>query len=82
MQNLFTKGVVSEQKRDEAKAAYDAAVAGEAAAKSQYELAKSGAQKEDKQAAKAMLEAAKGSVNEVNAILEESVSCAFPATAR
>ncbi len=71
MQNLFTKGVVSEQKRDEAKAAYDAAVAGEAAAKSQYELAKSGAQKEDKQAAKAMLEAAKGSVNEVNAILED-----------
>ena len=39
MQNLFEKGVVSEQKRDEAKAAYEAAKAGESAAKSQYELA-------------------------------------------
>ena len=71
MENLFSKGVVSEQKRDEAKAAYDAAVAGEAAAKSQYELAKSGAQREDKEAAKAMVEAAKSSVKEVNAILED-----------
>ena len=35
MQNLFAKGVVSAQKRAEAKAAYAAAVAGEAAAKSQ-----------------------------------------------
>lgn len=71
MENLFAKGVVSEQKRDEAKAAYDAAVAGEAAAKSQYELAKAGAQREDKEAAQAIVEAAKGSVKEVNAILED-----------
>lgn len=71
MENLFSKGVVSEQKRDEAKAAYDAAVAGEAAAKSQYELAKSGAQKEDKEAARAMVNVAKGGVNEVNALLED-----------
>ncbi|MBD5356274.1 MAG: biotin/lipoyl-binding protein [Bacteroides sp.] len=71
MQNLFSKGVVSEQKRDEAKAAYDAAVAGEAAAKSQYELAKAGAQREDKEAAKAIVDAAKSSVKEVNAILED-----------
>lgn len=71
MESLFSKGVVSEQKRDEAKAAYDAAVAGEAAAKSQYELAKSGAQREDKEAAKAMVEAAKSGVKEVNAILED-----------
>lgn len=71
MQNLFEKGVVSEQKRDEAKAAYDAAKAGENAAQSQYELAKSGAQKEDKEAALAMVNVAKGSVNEVNALLED-----------
>ncbi|MDE6770960.1 MAG: HlyD family efflux transporter periplasmic adaptor subunit, partial [Muribaculaceae bacterium] len=71
MQNLFEKGVVSEQKRDEAKAAYDAAVAGESAARSQYELAKAGAQKEDKQAAEAMVNVAKGSVKEVNALLED-----------
>ena len=71
MENLFAKGVVSEQKRDEAKAAYQAAQAGESAAKSQYELAKSGAQSEDKEAARAMVNVAKGSVNEVNALLED-----------
>ncbi|MDE6443552.1 MAG: HlyD family efflux transporter periplasmic adaptor subunit [Muribaculaceae bacterium] len=71
MQNLFEKGVVSEQKRDEAKAAYDAASAGEAAARSQYELAKAGAQKEDKLASQAMVNVAKGSVKEVQAILED-----------
>ena len=63
--------MVSEQKRDEAKAAYDAAVAGEAAAKSQYELAVSGAQKEDKEAAQAMVNVAKGGVKEVDALLED-----------
>lgn len=71
LQNLYAKGVVSEQKRDEAKAAYDAAVAAEAAAKSQYELAVSGAQKEDKEASSAMVTAAKGSVKEVDALLED-----------
>lgn len=71
MESLFSKGVVSEQKRDEAKAAYKAATAGEQAAKNQYELAKAGAQKEDKQAAVAMVTAAKGAVNEVNAFMED-----------
>lgn len=71
MENLFAKGVVSEQKRDEAKAAYEAAKAGEAAAKSQYELAVAGAQKEDKEAARAMVNAAKSGVNEVGAVLED-----------
>lgn len=71
MENLYAKGVVSEQKRDEAKAAFEATKAGEAAAKSQYELAKSGAQSEDKQAAAAMVSAAKSGVREVGAILED-----------
>ncbi len=71
MQSLFEKGVISEQKRDEAKAAYDAAKAGEAAAKSQYDLARSGAQHEDKQASEAMVTVAKGGVSEVNALLED-----------
>lgn len=71
VENLFKKGVVSEQKRDEAKAAYDAAVAGEAAAKSQYELALSGAQSQDKEAAGAMVNVAKGGVKEVDALLED-----------
>ena len=71
MQNLFSEGVVSEQKRDEAKAAYDAAVAGAAAAKSQYELAKQGPQSEDKTQAAAMVTVAKGGVAEVESVLED-----------
>lgn len=71
MQNLFAQGVVSEQKRDEAKAAFDAASAAEAAAKSQYELAKAGAQREDKQASAAMVRASKAGVKEVNSVLED-----------
>ena len=60
MQKLFEEGVISEQKRDEAKAA-----------KSQYDLAVAGAQKEDKEAAAAMVQAAKGGVTEVDAVLED-----------
>ena len=71
MEALYSKGVVSEQKRDEAKAAYDAASAGVAAAESQYSLAKAGAQKEDKEAARAMVNVAKGGVSEVAALLED-----------
>lgn len=71
LQNLYSEGVMSEQKRDEAKAAYDASVAAAAVAKSQYELAKSGAQKEDKTSALAMVDVAKGGVSEVEALLED-----------
>lgn len=71
MQTLFEKGVISEQKRDEAKAAFEAAKAGEAAAKSQYDLAVSGAQKQDKEASSAMVDVAKGSIKEVDALLED-----------
>lgn len=71
MQTLYSEGVISEQKRDEAKAAYDAAVAASSAAKSQYELAKQGAQSEDKESAAAMVDVAKGGVGEVQALLED-----------
>lgn len=72
MQSLYKKGVVSEQKRDEAEAAYKAMVATESAAKSQYKMAKAGAQAEDKAAAAAMVAAAQGSVAEVESILSDS----------
>lgn len=72
MQSLYKKGVVSEQKRDEAEAAYKAMVATESAAKSQYEMAKAGAQAEDKAAAAAIVAAAQGSVAEVESILSDS----------
>ena len=72
MENLFNEGVMSEQKRDEAKAARDAAVAARDAAASQLSLAKAGAQSEDKVSAQAITNAAQGSVNEVEALLEDS----------
>lgn len=56
MESLFKQDVISAQKRDEAKAAYDAAVAAENAAKSQYTMAKEGAQREDKVSARALVE--------------------------
>ena len=72
LERLFNEGVVPEQKRDEAKAAYDAAVAQRDAAASQLALAKAGAQSEDKQSAAAMVAGAKSGVNQVNALLEDS----------
>jgi len=71
MEALFAKGVISAQKRDEAKAAYQGAKAGEAAARSSYELAKAGAQSEDKQASSAMVKVAKAGVSKANALLED-----------
>lgn len=71
LENLYKEGVVSEQKRDEAKAAFEAAKAGAEAAKAQYELAKAGPQSEDKAAAAAMVNVAKGGVGEVEAVLED-----------
>ena len=71
MESLYAQGVVSEQKRDEALAAYKAAEAGERAAQSQYNLAQSGAQKEDKTSAAAMVTVAQGGEKEVEALLED-----------
>jgi HlyD family secretion protein len=71
LETLFKQGVVSEQKRDEAKAAYDAALAGADAARNQYELALQGAQSEDKTQALAMVTVAEGGVAEVESLLED-----------
>lgn len=72
MENLFNEGVVSEQKRDEARAAYDGAVAARNAARSQLSLARDGAQSEDRQSAAAMVQAADGSVDAVEALLADA----------
>lgn len=71
VQKLYDKGVVPTQKRDEAEAQYKAAVATSAAAKSQYDMAKNGAESEDKEAALAMVNRAKGAVDEVKSYLNE-----------
>lgn len=72
MENLFREGVMSEQRRDEAKAAYDAAVAARNAAQSQLSLARQGAQSEDKESAAALVDAADSSVDQVEALLQDS----------
>ena len=71
IQNLFDKGVVSAQKRDEVEANYKAMIATEKAARSQYEMAKEGARKEDKAAAAALVNQAKGALAEVESYLGE-----------
>ncbi|EPT34419.1 HlyD family secretion protein [Bacteroidetes bacterium oral taxon 272 str. F0290] len=70
---LFQQGVMSAQKRDEAKANYDAMIATEKAADSQYQMAKNGARREDKAAAAAQVERAKGAVAEVASYMNETI---------
>ncbi|NDV83119.1 HlyD family secretion protein [Bacteroides sp. 51] len=72
VKNLYEQGVMSAQKHDEAKAQRDAAIATEKAAKSQYQMAKNGAEREDKMAAAAMVERAKGAVAEVESYIKET----------
>lgn len=71
VRNLYEKGVMSAQKKDEAEANYNAMVATEKAARSQYEMAKEGARKEDKAAAAALVNQASGAVAEVESYVEE-----------
>ena len=71
MEALYKENVISEQKRDEAKAAYDGTVAARQAAEAQLSLAKAGAQSEDKQAASAMVTAAQSNVEAVESVLED-----------
>ena len=73
VKRLYDEGVMTAQKLDEITAQRDAAIATEKAAKSQYDLAKNGAQQEDKDAARAQQERAKGAIAEVNSYLKETV---------
>lgn len=72
VQNLYEKGVMSAQKRDEAEANYKAMAATEKAARSQYEMAKEGARREDKAAAAALVRQAGGAVAEVESYIGET----------
>ncbi|MBW4771233.1 HlyD family secretion protein [Prevotella jejuni] len=73
MQRLYDEGVMSAQKRDEALAAYEATKAGVQVAKSQWELAKNGAQRETKEAARKQAQAARSAVDVVRSVLKETV---------
>lgn len=76
VQHLFNEGVMSAQKRDEAFAAYKAYEAQERAAKSQYDMAREGARKEERAAAAAQVNRAKGAVQEVSSYINETVQIA------
>lgn len=72
VKNLFDQGVMPAQKLDEITAQRDAAVATEKAAKAQYTMAKNGAEREDKMAAAALVDRAKGAVAEVQSYIKET----------
>lgn len=72
VQRLYDKGVLPAQKRDEVEAQYKAALATASAAKSQYDMAMNGAEAEDKEAAMALVNRAKGAVKEVESYLRET----------
>ena len=76
VQRLFDEGVLGEQKRDEAYANYKALEAQEKAAKSQYDMAVNGARTEEKIAAAAQVNRAKGAVEEVSSYIRETVQTA------
>ena len=76
VQRLFDEGVMTAQKRDEALANYKAFEAQVKAAQSQYDMARNGARREEKMAAAAQVQRAKGAVAEVNSYVHEMVQVA------
>lgn len=70
---LYDEGVIPAQKRDEAEAQLKAMQATEKAARSQYEMAKEGARREDKAAAAAQVARAQGAISEVQGYIDETV---------
>ena len=76
VQRLFDEGVMTAQKRDEALANYKAFEAQVKAAQSQYDMAVNGARMEEKKAAAAQVDRAKGAVDEVNSYINETMQIA------
>ena len=76
VQRIYDEGVMSAQKRDEAFANYKAIEAQVKAAQSQYDMAVNGARREEKMAAAAQVNRAKGAVQEVNSYISETMQTA------
>ena len=72
VEKLFKEGVVPAQKYDAVLAQLKAMQATERAARSQYDMAINGAQREDKMAAQALVARASGAISEVDAYMKES----------
>ena len=73
VQRLYDEGVMTAQKRDEALASFKALQAQEKAAKSQYDMAVNGARQQEKRAAQAQVNRARGAVQEVQSYIRETV---------
>ena len=69
---LYADSVVTSQRLDEVRTLYESAIANEKAAHEQYELALAGAQKQDKESARAMVHAAGGALGQVTAVLQDA----------
>ena len=72
VERLFADSVVTLQRKEEAQALAQTAVAAEQAAHYQYQMALEGAQEEDRRSAQALTMAAQGSVDEVEALLKDT----------
>ena len=72
VERLFADSVVTLQRKEEAQALAQTAVAAEQAAHYQYLMALEGAQEEDRRSAQALTMAAQGSVDEVRALLKDT----------
>ena len=72
VKRLADEGVLPAQKLDEVTAQRDAAIAAEKAAKSQDDMAVNGARIEDKEAARALVNQARGAIKEVSSYIKET----------
>ena len=72
IESLYRDSVVTSQRRDEAEALYQNALAGERAAYEQYRMALDGARKQDRESARSMVDVARGAVGEVTALLQDA----------
>ena len=72
IQALYKDSVLSAQRYEEVEALYQSAIAAERAAHQQYLLAKAGAQKQDKESARSLVDAAQGTVSEVQSVLQDA----------
>lgn len=70
---LYKDSIVSLQRKEEFEALYQSALAAERASYYQYQLAKDGAQKEDRASAKAVAMAAQSNAKVVEALLDDSM---------
>lgn len=75
IRRLWADSVVTLQRKEEAEAMWKSALAVEKAAREEYLLAHSGAQREDKTSARSVADAAQDIVAQVDAVLEDAFLC-------